>query len=141
MDVLLVDEPYVLRRAVVALEYLDVVFLYLARLFKRLFALVGDLGLEEALPLAVGEGDAVQGLEPTAKVGDQLVLGMEVEIFISLFAEKRDEAFFERGFALVEKRVLLHRIVVADNGIFVGLGDKGDVAHQLASLKLKSLSR
>ncbi len=141
MDVLLVDEPYVLGRAVVALEYLDVIFLYLARLLEGLLALVGDLGLEEALPLAVGEGDAVQGLEPPAKVGNQLGLGVEVEVFVALLAEKRDEAPLQSGLALVEKRILLHRLVTADNGVFVGLGDKGEVAHQPTSLKLNSLSR
>ena len=123
MDVLLVDEPYVLSRAVVALENLNIVVLYLARLFKRLFALVGDLGLEEALPFAVCELYMVQRLKSAAKVGDQLGLGVEIKVFVALFAEKRDEPFLERGFALVEKRVLLLRLVTSDDRILVGLGD------------------
>ena len=123
VDVLLVDEPHVLCRAVVALENLDVVFLYLARLLKRLLALVGDLSLEEAFPLAVSELYMIQRLKPTAEVGDQLGLGVEIEVFVALFAEKRDEPFFERGLALVEKRVLLLRLVASDDRVLVGLGD------------------
>ena len=123
MDVPLVDEPYVLRRTIVALENLNIVVLYLARLFKRLFALVGDLGLEEALPFAIGELYMVQCLKSTAKVGDQLDLSVETKVFVALLAEKRDEPFFERGFALVEKRVLLLWLVASDDRILVGLGN------------------
>ena len=123
VDILLVDEPYVLYRAVVAGERLNVVLLYLARLLKRKLPFVGDVLGEKALPFALGKCDMVERLQPAAQIGDKIFLGMDLEILIPLLRQKRDKALLKLSLAFVCERIALLRLVTADNGILVGQGN------------------
>ena len=101
VHVALVDELDVLDRAVVAVEHLHVVALDATRLLDDALVLGGDAALEEALPLLVSEGEAVEQLQLVAQVGDELVLGRERHVLVGLALQLGDERLLELGLALV----------------------------------------
>jgi hypothetical protein len=101
VDVLLVDQVDVLDRAVVALEYLDVVFLDARGLFDDAVVGAGNAGTEEALPLGVGELHLVELLQLAAQVGDQIAFRGDGQVFIGLHLQLLDEGLFQFGLGLI----------------------------------------
>ena len=74
VDVRLIDEHHVLRRAVVTLQHLDMVLLDQDGFLDYPVIGPGNLLREEALPLVISERDRVQSFYLLAQVGDQLRL-------------------------------------------------------------------
>ncbi len=85
VDVFLVDEPDVLVRTIVPGQHLDVVLLNYAGLLDDAVVGIGDGRVEEALPLGVGKGDAVEAFEAGAQVHDQVGLLMNRQVSVALF--------------------------------------------------------
>ena len=111
VNVLLVDKGDVLGRAVIPFQDLYAVFLDLTALFLNALITVGDaLGIEP-FPFRIREGILVEPLQLQAQVGDHVFGGMDLKIFIALFAEHLYEALFELRFALVGVRSLCLRFV------------------------------
>ena len=93
VDVFFVDQGDVFGAAVVPPQHLDEILLDLAGLFHNVFVGVGDGVDKELVPLAVGKGVVVQGLQLAAQVGDELRLGVDGQVGIALFGELPDEGF------------------------------------------------
>ena len=131
MDLRLVEELHVLGRAVLATQHLDEVLLDRLRLVLNRQPLVGEMRGEEAFPLAVGEGHAVESLELRTQVGDKLALGVNRQIGVTLLAEDRNEALLQRRFALVEERIAIafDGRIAPDDRIAIRFGNERVVYH------------
>ena len=131
MDLRLVEELHVLGRAVLAAEHLDEVLLNRLRLVLNRQPLVGEMRGEEAFPLAVGEGHAVESLELRTQVGDKLALGANRQIGVALLAEDRYEALLQRRLALVQKRIAVafDGSIAPDDRITIRFSNERVVRH------------
>ena len=101
VDVLLVDEGDIFGGTIIPPEHLHKVLLNLLGLFHDMLVGVGDGVGEESLPLAVGKLVAVQGLQLTAQVGNEVGLLMDLQILIALLGEQVDELPLQSRLALV----------------------------------------
>ena len=84
VNVLCVDEVDVFLLAVVKGETLHVVTLNGLGFLRDALALIGDFGLEESLPLVVGEDKTIQLLQLHSEIANQFVLMMNVRILVAL---------------------------------------------------------
>ena len=113
MDVLLVNQTYILRRAIVTFQVLDIVRLDAARLLHDAVARWCNRRLEKAFPLRIREIIVVQCRELRAEIGDQLRLIVNGEIRIALLLEETDECPLQCRLRLVRpvRRTLLPHIL------------------------------
>ena len=84
VNVLCVDEVDVFLLAAVKGETLHVVTLNGLGFLRDALALVGDFGLEESLPLVVGEDKIIEFLQLPSEIANQFVLMMNVRILVAL---------------------------------------------------------
>ena len=91
MDVLLVDEKNIFCLAVVASKNLHEIFLNAAGLFLNVVVRARDTVLKKLLPFAVGEPIVVEKFKLFAKVGNELLFGVNIEIFIPHVSQKAQE--------------------------------------------------
>ena len=61
---------------------------------------------EEPLPLPVGEGVAVEGLQLAAEVVHQVRLLMNGQVFVALLGQQVEELLLQGGFALIGVRTV-----------------------------------
>ena len=120
VDILFIDEGDVLGGAVIPAEHLDAVLLDLAGLLHDVLVGIGDGGLEELLPLAVGEGVVVEQFQLSAEVGDQVGLLVDSQILIALLRQHTDELPLQRRLALVAVGAGLARFILGHNGVLCG---------------------
>ena len=117
----LVDETNVLRRAIVTVQNLDVVFLDQPGLVLDARRRRGDDPMEEMRPLIVGEPDIVQLLKLGAQVCDKLGLRMRGKSFIALGFEDSQQLLLQIRFALVRGLTAVVRLVFGHHGAFRAL--------------------
>ncbi len=98
VHVALVDEGDVAHGSVIHLQGVDVVALDAAGLLDDAVVVRGDPSLEQAGPLLVGEGDAVQGLELPTQVGNKVTFAGDDESLVALTAELLYESVLQLGF-------------------------------------------
>ena len=152
MDVDLVDQLHVLRAAVVTGEQLDVVFLDAPGLVLGGVIAARDAFDEESLPLSVGEGDAVQGLELPAEIGNKLRLSCDRQVLVGLGLKLGDELLLKLRLRLVgglashfrdelgnDRALRADRNRLVATGQAVGSGSA--LLSHAASSKVSSLSR
>ena len=96
-----VEQLHVLEGAVREGEVDDGVLLDAARLLHDALCLVGYDLAEEALPVLVGEGEAVEELDLAAQVGDELGLAGGGDALVALVHELLDELLFQLGLGLI----------------------------------------
>ena len=101
VDVGLVDEHDVLRRAIVAAKVLDIVFLYPARLLLDAVIRICNARIEEALPLVIGECEAIQLLYLAAKITFKRVGVVYLEILVAFLRQNADEVSLELCLRLI----------------------------------------
>ena len=101
MNMHFVDETNVLRRAIITVQDLDVVFLDQPGLVLDARRRRGDDLVEEMRPLIVGEPDIVQLLKLGAQVCDKLGFRMRGKSFIALGFEDSQQLLLQIRFALV----------------------------------------
>ena len=128
VNMYLVDETNVLRRAIVTVQDLDVVFLDQPGLVLDARRRRGDDLVEEMRPLIVGEPDIVQLLKLGAQVCDKLGLRMRGKSFIALGFEDSQQLLLQIRFALVRGLTAVARLVFGHHGAFCALG------HELVRL-------
>ena len=88
----------------------------------------GDFG-EDLFPFGVGIDLVVELLQAQAQVVEQLLLGMNGEVFISLVLQLLDERLFEFGFALVGGVAEFHLFPLRYDGAVVLFGYDAVVGH------------
>ena len=84
VDILPVKDADVTLLTVVELEGLHIVLLYQPRLFNDAVVLIGQDGIVEPLPLGVSKGNAIELFHLLTQVADEVLLGMQRQIFIGL---------------------------------------------------------
>ncbi len=133
-DVLLVDETDVPLRPVVH-QAGDgrVAFLDHLRLLDDAGIRAGELGLEEPLPFAVGEGEPVEFLYAGPEVGHQFGFRMDRDVVVALGAELLDEPLLHLLLALVAGASLPDRLVGDRDGRVLELGYVLVLHHRLYS--------
>ena len=167
VHVALVDERDVAHGSVVHLQGVDVVALDAAGLLHDAVVVRRDPALEQAGPLPVGEGDAVQGLELPAQVGNKVAFAGDDEPLVALAAELLYEGVLQLGFRLIRRRAFLlfrqgradRRLAAEGHDVKVDVARQGvcqrggvlrsrhacifivDLTHAVFSLKARSLSR
>ena len=94
---------------------------------------VGDGVGKELVPLAVGKGVVVQGLQLAAQVGDELRLGVDGQVGIALPGELPDKGFLQLRLALVSVRAGGRGGVLSQDGVLGGGGDEVVAVHFSAS--------
>lgn len=124
----LVDEVDVEGGSVLAGECQGGVLLDLGALVLHAKLRGGDFG-EYLLPFLVGIDLVVELLQTQAQVVEQLLLGMNGEVFISLVLQLLDERLLELGFALVSGVVELHLLPLRYDGAVVLFGYDAVVCH------------
>ena len=113
MDMFLVNQTYILRRAIVTFQILDIVRLDTARLRRNPVTRGCDGRFEEPFPLRIRKVIAVQRRELRAEIGDQRRLIADREIGIALLLEETDERPLQRLLRLIRavRRTLLPHIL------------------------------
>ena len=104
VDVVAVEEHDVSERAVGEREVDHGVLLDAARFLDDALRLVGDDLAEEALPVLVGELEAVEQLDLTAQVGDEVGLAPGRQALVALTAELGHKLFLELRLGLIGGR-------------------------------------
>ena len=146
MDVRLVEKRDVLGRAVIAPEGVDVVVLHAHGLLGRAVVRPDEILRQQARPLRVREGDAIQYLELSAEVCEQISLGVDREVLVRLASKQGDELVLEVGLGLIRGGSCGVRGELGYNGRLGRDCDRLVVertrfAHAEASSKVRSLSR
>ena len=156
MNVLLVDQGDVHGGAVFSDQVLNMILLNLSGLFHDALVLIGNLILEEAVPLLVGETELIESFQLAAKVLNQSRFIVDGDILIALLGQHPDKSGFQRRFALIGIGTLGLGLIFCDNGTFVGGHHDIKITHASspllalcalseelihAALKLSSLSR
>ena len=129
VDVFLVDEGDIFRRAVVAVQDLDIIVLYAARFFVYAVIFADYTAGEKLLPFAVRERITVQLLNACAQISDEVGFRMYRQIFVFLLDEQSDEFFFKLCLALVSVRTLRGGRIFGDDSAFGRLGDYVVIRH------------
>ena len=113
VDVLLVNQTYILRRAIVTFQILDIVRLDTSRLRCDAVTRGCNRRLEKAFPLRIRERIVVQYRELRAQIGDQLRLIVNGEIRIALLLQQTDERPLQCLLRLIRpvRRTLLPHIL------------------------------
>ena len=101
MDICLINEFYVLGRAIIPNENLHIVLLDCLALLNDTFVLVCYYIGEEVLPLLVCKGKGIEFLQLDAKIGNKVCLAMDLKILVALSLELLDELLLQFRFALV----------------------------------------
>lgn len=83
---------------------------------------------EEPLPLPVGEGVVVEGLQLAAEVVHQVCLLVNGQVFVALLGQQVEELLLQGGFALVGVRTVFVGGVFGDDG---GVGGGGDDVYRV----------
>lgn len=83
---------------------------------------VGDVLIEEPLPLRVAQLEAVEGLNLRAEVDDEGLLALHVDVFVALLHQLLDEGLFQGGLALVATLYRRQRFITAHYGAVRLLG-------------------
>lgn len=84
---------------------------------------------EEPLPLPVGEGVAVKGLQLAAEVVHQVCLLVNGQVFVALLGQQVEELLLQGGFALIGVRTVFVGGVFGDDGGVGGSGNEIDMTH------------
>ena len=113
VDIVLVDQTDILRRAIVTSQVLYIVRLDTARLRCDTVTRGCDGRFEEPFPLRIRKIIAVQRRELRAEIGDQLRLIVNGEIGIALLLKETDERPLQRLLRLIRavRRTLLPHIL------------------------------
>ena len=113
VDIVLVDQANILRRAIVTSQVLYIVRLDTARLRCDTVTRGCDGRFEEPFPLRIREVIAIQRRELRAEIGDQLRLIADREIGIALLLKETDECPLQRLLRLIRavRRTLLPHIL------------------------------
>ena len=101
VDVGLVDEHDVLRRAVVTAKVLYIVLLYPARLLLDAVIRICNARIEEALPLVISEFVVIQLLYLTAKITFKRIDVVYLEILVAFLRQNADEVSLELCLRLI----------------------------------------
>ena len=133
----LVDETDVLRRAVVALEILNIVLLDFARFLDDALVCIRDVLREKSLPLRIGKRIVVEPFELRAQIACERVGIANLEIGIALPAEQMNELRFERRLALIAVGARADRLVLRDDRALLLREDDVVCAHMLCSLYIR----
>ena len=118
MDILLVNQQNVLACAVVTAKNLHIVLLQTPRLFSDTVVRIGDTVREKARPFAVRECIVVQLFELSAKIALQFILGVNLQVFISLRLEHTNKLRLQLRLGLIALGVLLNGSVFGYDCIF-----------------------
>lgn len=125
----LVDQGDVLGAAVVPLQDLHIVLLDLSGLLHDVLIGIGDALRQEAAPLRIGEGIAVQLLQLPPQIGKQLRLGVDGQILIALLRKHADELPLQLRLALIAVGAGRYGRVFRHHGIFSCLGNDVEAGH------------
>ena len=119
VDVGLVDEHDVLRRAVVTAKVLYIVLLYPARLLLDAVIRICNARIEEALPLVISEFVVIQLLYLAAKITFKRVGVVYLKIFVAFLRQNADEVSLELCLRLIRaiSVSLLAHILRAHGGL------------------------
>lgn len=85
---------------------------------------------EEPLPLPVGEGVVVEGLQLAAEVVHQVRLLVNGQVFVALLGQQVEELLLQGGFALVGVRAVFVGGVFGDDSAITGGGDEIVLSHK-----------
>lgn len=129
VDTPLVDQGDVLCAAVVPLQHLHIVLLNLPGLLHDMLRWVGDGVLEEPLPLCIREVVVVQLLQLLPKVGNQIGLGVNRKIGVTLFPQQADKFFFQCSLALIAVGTCSDWLIFRHHCIFAGGSNQIISAH------------
>lgn len=124
VDMHLVDKTNVLRRAIVTIQDLNVVFLNQPGLILDARRRRGDDLMEEMRPLIIGELDIVQPFKLSAQVCDKLRLRMRGESFITLGFKDAQQFLLQIRFALIGGLTTVVGLVFGHHGAFRSLSHK-----------------
>ena len=89
-------------------------------LFHDALVLIGNLILEEAIPLLVGETELIESFQLAAEVLDQSRFIVDGDILIALLGQHPDKSGFQCRLTLVGIGTLDLGFIFCDNGTFVG---------------------
>jgi len=129
MDILLIDQGDVLGGTVIPLQDLDEVLLDLPGLLDDMVIRIRQGILKEPVPLGIGEGIAVHGLQLLPEIRDQLCLRMDRKILIALFGKHTDEFPLQFSLTLIAVGPGLYRLIFRDNGVLRCLGNDIKIRH------------
>ena len=113
MDILLVNEGYVLCCTVISFQILNMICLDSSAFFNDSFVGWCNALFKETFPFRISELVVVQYFELFAKIVDECFFFMYLKVFIPLYSmfivatEKKNKFFFEIIFTLVLIRFLL----------------------------------
>ena len=129
VDILLIDEGDVFRRAVVAVQNLHIVLLDAPRLFNDAVVFPCNTTRKKLLPFAFRKGIIVEFFQLFTQIGDKLRLAVDGQIFVPQLAEQLDQFALQVGFALIPLRALPLRDILRQNGALFALRDHVVVGH------------
>ena len=118
VDILFVKDTDVTLLAVVEEKGLHVVLLDEPRLLHDTIVLIGQDSIVESFPFSVSKGNAIELFHLLTQVADEVLLGMQRQIFIGLTLQSLDERLFQCGLALVLRFRPLFGLVVGYDGRF-----------------------
>ena len=116
VDILPVKDAEVFLIAVVEEKGLHVVLLDEPRLLHDAVVLIGQDSIVESFPFSVSKGNAIELFHLPAQVTDEVLLGMQRQIFIRLALQPLDKGFLQCGFALVLRLCPRLSLVVGYDG-------------------------
>ena len=88
MNIRLINQRDILRKAGISFQNLNVIFLNFACLFYNAFIFICNTIRKETLPFFIGEYIIIQFFQLLAKILYQILLVMDCKIFITLFLQK-----------------------------------------------------